>query len=70
MWPRYEGVFVRKPPETDPYDEAVPEREAVAGRWGLVPWMLKPKNAAQQLKLSTYNARAETAEKSFTYRGA
>lgn len=24
MWSKYEGFFVRKPPETDPYDEAVP----------------------------------------------
>ena len=70
MWPKYEGVFVRKPPETDPYDEAVPEREAVAGRWGLVPWLLKPENAAKQLKLSTFNARVESVAKSFTYGGA
>ena len=70
MWPKYEGVFVRKPPETDPYDEAVPAREAVAGRWGLVPWMLKPENAAKQLKLSTFNARVESVTKSFTYGGA
>ena len=70
MWPKYESVFVRKPPETDPYDDAVPEREAVAGRWGLVPWMLKPENAAKQLKLSTFNARVESVAKSFTYGGA
>lgn len=33
MWPRYQGVFVRRPPEHDAGDEAVPEREAVLGRW-------------------------------------
>ena len=67
MWPKYEGVFVRKAPEIDPHDEAVPGREAVAGRWGLVPWMLKPENASKQLKLSTFNARVESVAKSFTF---
>ena len=70
MWPKYEGSFVRKPPETDPYDEAVPAPEALTGRWGLVPWMLKPENAPKQLKLSTFNARIESVAKSFTYGGA
>ena len=70
MWPRYEGIFVRRPPETDPYDEAVPECEAVTGRWGLVPRMLKPESSAKQLKLSTFNARVESVAKSFTYGGA
>lgn len=70
MWPKYDGAFLRKPPETDPHDEAVPEREAVIGRWGLVPWVLKPENAEKQLKLSTFNARSETAAKSFTFGGA
>lgn len=70
MWPKYEGVFVRRPPETDRHDEAVPEREAVNGRWGLVPWMLKPENATKQLKLSTFNARVESVAKSFTFGGA
>ena len=40
MWPRYQGNFIRKPPASDPHDAAVPEREALAGRWGLVPWRL------------------------------
>ena len=44
MWPKYMGAFVRKPPETDPHDEAVPQREALNGRWGLVPWALKDSN--------------------------
>ena len=34
MWPRYQGVFVRRPPEHDVGDEAVPDVEAVTGRWG------------------------------------
>lgn len=36
MWPRYQGVFVRRPPEHDAGDEAVPEREALVGRWGMM----------------------------------
>lgn len=42
MWPRYQGVFVRRPPEHDAGDEAVPESEAVAGRWGLISALTKP----------------------------
>lgn len=70
MWPKYTGVFIRRPPETDPHDEAVPEREAVNGRWGLVPWATKPDKADQQMKLSTVNARSEGVQESFTFRGA
>ena len=41
MWPRYAGPFVRRPPEHDAGDEAVPEREAIVGRWGLISAMTK-----------------------------
>ncbi|MDB5965847.1 MAG: hypothetical protein JWQ72_2347, partial [Polaromonas sp.] len=69
MWPRYLGNFIRKPPETDPYDEAVPEREALAGRWGLVPWRLKPdpENIKKAMARSTFNARVEGIDKNFTF---
>ena len=70
MWPKYTGVFIRRPPATDPYDEAVPEREAVNGRWGLVPWATRPDNADKQMKLATVNARVESVQSSFTFRGA
>lgn len=70
MWPKYMGAFIPKPPETDPNDEAVPQREALNGRWGLVPWALKDSNKDKQLKLSTFNARSESAAKSFTFGGA
>lgn len=66
MWPKYEGVFVRRPPEFESGDEAVPEKEAVTGRWGLVPSRTRAINE----KLSTFNARSETADKSFTFSGA
>lgn len=70
MWPQYAGVFIRKPPKTDPHDEAVPEREALNGRWGLLPWASKPEAASRQMKLSTFNARSESVAKSFTFGGA
>lgn len=41
MWQRYPGVFIRYPVEHDADDEAVSEREAVVGRWGLISAMTK-----------------------------
>ena len=70
MWPRYQGIFVRRPPEHDAGDEAVPEREAVAGRWGLISAMTKADSLDTAGKLSTFNARSETAPKSFTFGNA
>ncbi|OZI61538.1 SOS response-associated peptidase [Bordetella genomosp. 11] len=70
MWPRYPGVFVRRPPEWESGDEAVPDREAVVGRWGLISAMTRPDNTDKAQKLSTYNARSETAAKSFTFGNA
>jgi len=69
MWPRYIGTFISKPPETDPHDEAVPAREALLGRWGLVPWRLKPdpENIKNAMARSTFNARVERIEKNFTF---
>ena len=69
MWPRNTGTFIRKPPETDPHDEAVPAREAMLGRWGLVPWRLKPDpdNIKKAMSRSTFNARIEGIEKNFTF---
>ncbi|MFF7060808.1 SOS response-associated peptidase [Achromobacter spanius] len=70
MWPRYQGVFVRRPVEHDAGDEAVPEREAVVGRWGLISTMTKPDGLDRAGELSTFNARSETAPKSFTFGNA
>ncbi len=71
MWPRYTGNFIRKPPEIDPHDEAVPAAEALAGRWGLVPWRLchetDPKKIKAALARSTFNARSEGIEKNYTF---
>jgi len=70
MRPKYQGVFVRRPPEWDSGDEAVPEREAVIGRWGLVSGMTKADGLAKAEKLSTFNARSESAATSFTFGNA
>jgi len=66
MWPKYEGVFVRRPPEHDAGDEAVPDVEATTGRWGLISALTRTPNT----KLSTFNARSETAATSFTFGNA
>lgn len=70
MWPKYAGLFIRRPPEHDAGDEAVPEREALTGRWGLLSALTKAEGADKALKLSTFNARSETAAKSFTFGNA
>lgn len=70
MWPRYPGVFIRRPVEHDAGDEAVPEREAVVGRWGLISAMTKADGLDKAGRLSTFNARSETAAKSFTFGNA
>ena len=45
---------------TDPVDVVMPNRELQKMRWGLVPsWWNKP---LKELKLATFNARAETAD--------
>ena len=69
MWPRYQGNFIRKPPPTDPHDEAVPASEALTGRWGLVPWRLEPtpEKIKAAMARSTFNARIEGIEKNYTF---
>ena len=68
MWPKYQGTFIRRPPEAESGDEAVPLREAQAGRWGLVPG--NTTDAARQFRLSTFNARVESVAQSVTFGGA
>ena len=70
MWPRYQGIFVRRPSEHDAGDEAVPARESVVGRWGLISAMLKADCLDKASKLSTVNVRSETAAKSYTFGNA
>jgi putative SOS response-associated peptidase YedK len=66
VWPGYEAVMVRRPKEADAGDEAVPEREALVGRFGLIPhWATDTK-----LTRSTYNARSETVASKPSFRDA
>ncbi|WP_088148336.1 SOS response-associated peptidase [Achromobacter denitrificans] len=70
MWPRYQGPFVRRPPEHDAGDEAVPDRQVVVGRWGLISAMTKADGLEKAGKLSTFNAKSETAHQLWTFRNA
>jgi putative SOS response-associated peptidase YedK len=66
LWPGYQGLLIRRPREKESGDEAVPDREALAGLFGLVPhW-------ATDLKIcrSTYNARSETVAEKPSFRDA
>ena len=66
LWPGYQGQFIRRPREKDSGDDAVPDREALPGLFGLVPhW-------ATDLKIcrSTYNARTETVASKPSFRDA
>src|SRR5689334_14220866 len=56
VFPGLPAPFIRRPRERDSGDEAVPEREAVVGLFGLLPYWAKD----SKLTKSTYNARSET----------
>lgn len=66
VFPGYTAPFIRRPRERDSGDEAVPEREARLGRFGLVPHYTKD---LKDVKL-TYNARSETVAKANPFRDA
>ena len=70
MLPRYQGIFVRRPPEHDAGDEAVPGIEAATGRWGLISGSTRPDALAGSEKLSTFNARDDGVANAFTFRNA
>ncbi|PPA73823.1 DUF159 family protein [Achromobacter spanius] len=70
VWPRYQGIFVRRPPEHDAGDEAVPNLEALSGRWGLISGSTRPEALAGAEKLSTFNARDDRVANAFTFRSA
>ncbi|SAI58861.1 Uncharacterised ACR%2C COG2135 [Bordetella ansorpii] len=70
LWPRYMGEFVRRPREWDSGDDAVPARELVPARWGLISAQTRAEGLAKAEKLSTFNARSETVARSFTFKHA
>ncbi len=66
LWPGYGGTFIRRHPQSDVGDEAVPEREALPGLFGLVPhWSPDTKITSH-----TYNARSETVASKPSFREA
>jgi len=66
MWPGYVGAFIRRHPHADVGDEAAPEREALAGMFGLVPHWSQDTNISKH----TYNARSETVAEKPSFRDA
>lgn len=72
VWPGYESIFIRRPKEWGAGNEAVPEREAVGGSFGMVPHWTKAANAKAALVAArrTYNSRSETASKLSSFRDA
>jgi len=59
-------VFIRRHPHVDVGDEAVPKREAVVGRFGLIPHWSKD----DKISRHTYNARSETVMEKPSFRDA
>jgi len=66
VWPGYEAVMIRRPPETDVGDAAVPAREGLVAMFGLLPHWAKDTKLAR----STYNARSETVASKPSFRDA
>ncbi len=66
VWPGYLSTFIRRHPNADVGDAAVPEREALAGCSGLIPHWAKDTRIAR----NTYNARSETVAEKPSFREA
>ena len=65
LWPGYPGSFIRRPRPED-HGGDPPEREAMAGVFGLIPHWAKDQTTARR----TYNARSETVAEKPSYRDA
>jgi len=66
VWPGYPAGFIRRHPHADVGDNAVPQREALAGLFGMVPHWSKDTKIAHH----TYNARSETVAEKPSFRDA
>lgn len=66
VWPGYTGTFIVRPPEAEVGDEAVAERIALPGVFGLLPHWARD----DKLSRHTYNARSETAAEKPSFRDA
>ena len=58
--------FIRRPPERDSGDDAVPDFEIVEGHFGLLPGFAKDAGYGK----NTYNARSETVERLASFKQA
>ena len=56
VWPGYLAGFIRRHPHADVGDEAVQDREALTGQFGLIPHWAVDATIGRR----TYNARSET----------
>lgn len=66
IWPGYQGSFIRRHPNADVGDEAVPATEALNGLFGMVPHWSQDTKIARH----TYNARSETVSEKPSFREA
>jgi putative SOS response-associated peptidase YedK len=66
VFPGFSAPFIRRPREYGSGDEAVPDREVLVGRFGLLPHWAKD----EKLCKSTYNARSETVATKPAFRDA
>lgn len=66
VWPGYLSTFIRRPKEADSGDDAVAQREAMLGSFGMVPHWAKDASVARR----TYNARSETVAEKPSFRDA
>ncbi|MDP3699314.1 MAG: SOS response-associated peptidase [Hylemonella sp.] len=66
VWPSYMAGFIRRHPHAGVGDDAVPEREALLGMFGMVPHWAKDAAVGRR----TYNARSETVAEKPSFRDA
>ena len=66
LWPGYLGSFIRRHRHADVGDDAVPEREALPGLFGMVPHWSKDTKITRH----TFNARSETVAEKPSFRDA
>jgi putative SOS response-associated peptidase YedK len=66
IYPTQMAPFVRRPPERESGDEAVPNFEVVEGHFGLLPGFAKE----VKYGLQTYNARTETVQQLASFKNA
>ncbi|MDN8615623.1 SOS response-associated peptidase [Variovorax ginsengisoli] len=66
IYPTQMAPFIRRPPERESGDEAIPDFEVVEGHFGLLPGFAKD----AKFGLKTYNARSETVRELASFKNA